>query len=94
MNLQNQLGNLKKFRYDEKFAQMLQLGDLQKIIDMFRDHEGPHHSQKIYKNQDQILKDKNKCFDMLHKLFLNNIGQFFTIYQHMIYQQNKNVELK
>jgi hypothetical protein len=42
LKLQNQLGNLRKYRFDEQFQVMLNIPKLVTIADQFKANEQPH----------------------------------------------------
>ncbi len=60
--------NLKKFRFDEKFSDILSLGDIQKMQDLFYNRQelgesGTFNNKKVIMNSDKLLERKNECFD-------------------------------
>ena len=96
------MGTLKKFRFDEKFSDILDLGDLQQIQDLFYNRREKSielgelsalNTKTLYLNAEQQLQIKNECFDRLYELICNNIGQFFLIYSQMQFHKDKNREL-
>lgn len=98
LNLQCQLGSLKKFRFDQKFSDLLDLGDFQQIADLFYDKREAQGNlgdtnKSVYMNQEKQIGRKNECFDRLHQLMVDNIGQFYVIYQQMQFLKDKNREL-
>lgn len=89
--------NLKKFRFDEKFSDLLDLGEIQQMQDLFYNRQelgesGTFNIKKVYMNSDKMLERKNECFDKLHQLIVDNIGQFYLIYQQMHFFKDKNRE--
>lgn len=69
------MGTLKKFRFDEKYSDILNLADLQQIYDIYynkRDSkfqlgEKSNASNKsLYMNSEKQIVVKNECFDKLY----------------------------
>lgn len=96
------MGTLKKFRFDEKYSDILNFVDLQSIYDVFyskRDakyeigEQSNMNSKALYMNSEQKINIKNECFDKLYQLVCDNIGQFYLIYSQLHFHKDKNKDI-
>lgn len=68
---------------------MLDLQQLQQIQDKFSECDADQMKSTLNLNKDQMLRAKSMYFKNLYELFCSAIGQFFIIYQRMLYHKEK-----
>lgn len=81
--MQRQVGSLQKFKYDSKFCQAMALQEYAEI---------DRYSQAISKMEvlsfqtaKTAIREWQANFNNLKSVFLSNLGQFFLIYQRMLF---------
>ena len=82
LNLSNQIGSLKQYKYDIEFSEQLNLNTLQDIQSKFTKDTGLNTNELVYL--------KNTCFQKLVNLLTECIANFFVIHQRMLYHQNRS----
>ena len=73
---------------------MLNLQKVQVLCDKFAEYDNPEIQEELKLDQETVIKVQSLYFSKLYDTFCKAVGQFYVIYQRMLYHKERSNKIQ